>query len=166
MRRVLQPRQFRRARRGWVLGMLPALLWGASASAAKVSTTRAVAKPAASAATTAGCRDGWHRVGTVKDPALRRTWAVVASCLHPAWPAHLELAGQWQVLPGWVPAGSRVVLRSPSTVTAMRLDGTTVTPGRVGQAVTVRLIDGVRVRATLITPESAEIATVAHWRQP
>lgn len=166
MKRVVQQRWFRLASRGWMVALLPALLWVGPADAVKMQTSRAAAQQAKHPRSMAGCRDGWHRVGTIKDPTLRRTWAVVASCSHPAWPAHLEPANRWQRLAAWVPAGSRIILSSPGSVTAMHLDGRTVTPARVGQAVTVRLTDGVRVRAKLINPESAEMAVVMHWRQP
>lgn len=113
----------------------------------------------------AGCRDGWHRVGTLKDPALRRTWAVVASCKHPAQPAHLEPADQWPQPAAWVPAGSDVVVASPESMTAMRLEARTVTPGRLGQTVTARLINGVRIRVKLTARHRATMATMTRWRR-
>lgn len=166
MERVMQRRWFRLAAQGWMVAMILALLWVTPVDAVKMQTSRDAIQQATHPTSMARCRDGWHRVGTVRDPVLRRTWAVVASCSHPAWPAHLEPANRWQGLAAWVPAGSQVVLRSQGSVTAMHLDGRTVTPARVGQAVMVRLTDGVRIRAKLITPKSAEMATVMHWRQP
>lgn len=135
--------------------LLPARVWAA---------TLAGGKQGATAASEAGCHDGWRRVGTVEDPTLKRSWAVVASCLHPAWPARLEPASRWKALPQWVPAGSRVTVTAPEGVTSMRLTGRTLAPGRVGQAVGVRLIDGVRVRARLTAADRAEIGTAARWR--
>lgn len=136
------------------LWLLPAGAWATSAGGVKVMT-----EPA-------GCRDGRRRVGTFHDPTLGRTWAVVASCRHPSWPAHLEPAGRWKALPPWVPAGRRVVVSSREAGTAMRLEGRTVTPGRVGQTVTVRLADGARVRGRLTAPGRAEMTTEMRWRQP
>lgn len=139
------------------LWLLPASGWAAPLSGGKaVTPSKAVAE--------AGCRDGWRRVGTMKDPTLRQSWAVVSSCAHPAWPAHLEPESRWKALPKWVPAGSRVTLTAPQGVTAMQLEGRTLTPGRVGQAVGVRLIDGARVRAKLLALDRAEMETVARWR--
>ena len=150
--------------------LLPVLLWSSSASAAKVVPSHAAAKLAPATGSLDGCHDGWRRVGTTEDPVLRREWAVVVSCSHPAWPAHLEPADQWRGMAAWVPAGSRVVLSSApghrQEVTAMHLIGKTLTPGRVGQGVTVRLIDGARVKAKLTSSGSAVITTAARWRQP
>lgn len=101
----------------------------------------------------------------MKDPALRRTWAVVANCKHPAWPAHLEPASHWQAMPAWVPAGSHVVVASSSTTTLMRLQGKTLTPGRVGQMVSAHLSDGAQVRVRLTARNRAEMAAVMRWRQ-
>ena len=89
---------------------------------------------------------------------------MVESCAHPAWPARLEPAWRWKALPKWVPAGSRVTVTAPEGVTSMRLDGKTLTPGRVGQVVGVRLIDGVRVRAKLMAADRAEMETAVRWR--
>jgi hypothetical protein len=97
------------------------------------------------------------------DRTLGRRWAVVASCTHPAWPAHLESASRWKALPEWVPAGSRVLVTSPGAGTVMRLDGETVAPGRVGQVVGVRLIDRALVKARLVAPGMAEMETAAGW---
>ena len=152
--KVLQQRVFRLAVVLLGLLMLPAMLWAAPANAEKATGSQA------------GCRDGWRRVGTRRDATLDRTWAVVASCRHPAWPARLEPASRWTALPKWVPAGSRVAVTSEGAVTAMRLKGRTVSPGRVGQTVTVRLTGGLRVRAKLTAADRAEMAPVLRWRQP
>ena len=119
--------------------------------------------PTRTAAAQKGCRDGWRRVGTMRDKTLGRSWAVVASCLHPAWPAHLEPASRWKALPERVPAGSEVVVTSRGGLTSMRLEGRTVAPGRVGQTVGVRLINHVLVEARLMAPGLAEMETVARW---
>lgn len=167
MKRVWQHGKFR-VLRGAVWAVAGMLLLPASVWAAQSATGSGAAVPRASSAQwakpVAGCRDGWRRVGTVKDPTLGRSWAVVSSCAHPAWPAHLEPTSRWKALPKWVPAGSRVTLTAPEGVTAMRLEGRTLTPGRVGQAVGVRLIDGARVRAKLLALDRAEMETAARWR--
>ena len=133
------------------LWLLPGSAWAAGSGGTKTTAAEA------------GCRDGWRRVGTMKDRTLRRSWAVVASCEHPAWPAHLEPASQWKALPERVPAGSKVVVTSTESLTSMRLEGQTVAPGRVGQTVGVRLINRVLVEARLVTPGLAVMETVARW---
>jgi hypothetical protein len=134
-----------------VLWLLPGCAWAASSGKTKI------------AAAQVGCRDGWRRVGTMRDKTLGRSWAVVASCLHPAWPAHLEPASQWKALPERVPAGSQVVVTSAGSLTSMRLEGRTVTPGRVGQTVGVRLINHVLVEARLMADGLAVMETMARW---
>ncbi|MGC8549981.1 MAG: hypothetical protein ACP5M4_09800 [Acidobacteriaceae bacterium] len=133
------------------LWLLPGCAWAASSGGRKT------------AAAEAGCRDGWRRVGTMRDKTLGRSWAVVASCEHPAWPAHLEPASQWKALPERVSAGSKVVVTSAGGVTSMQLEGRTVAPGRVGQTVGVRLINRVLVEARLVAPGLAVMETVARW---
>ena len=156
---------FKQAKSGMVLGarcalmslwMPPACLWAAPQTGGK-QLSKVTAE--------AGCRDGWRRVGSVHDPTLDRSWAVVESCEHPAWPARLEPASRWKPLPKWVPAGSRVRVSSEGAMTAMRLEGRTLSPGRVGQKVMVRLRDGMRVRVKLTADNRAEMAPVLHWRQ-
>ena len=48
----------------------------------------------------------------------------------------------------------------------MHLEGWTIVPGRVGQPVTVRLMDGARVPVRLIAPGKAVMAMAARWRHP
>lgn len=114
----------------------------------------------------AGCVDGSRRVGTLKDSVLGRGWAVVVSCAHPGWPAHLEPEHAWDALPVWVPAGSSVRVHAGDGQVAMNLMAVTVVPGRVGQKVTVKLRDGARVAARLVSAEEAMLMPNRRWGQP
>jgi len=143
--------------------LILALLWLLPAGARAASSAAAVSSRTKAAAAQAGCRNGWRRVGTMRDGTLGRSWAVVASCDHPAWPAHLEPASRWKALPERVPAGSKVVVTSTGDVTSMRLEGRTVMPGRVGQTVGVRLMNHVLVQARLMADGLAEMENVARW---
>lgn len=120
------------------------------------------ARPAAPGSE-AGCRDGWRRVGTMKDPTLGRSWAVVANCEHPAWPARLEPAARWKPLPEWVPAGSQIVVVSPEGGSAIRLNAVTVAPGRVGESVGARLTNHALVRVRLTAPGAGNLEVRARW---
>jgi hypothetical protein len=116
--------------------------------------------------TRTGCVHGSRRVGTLKDAALGRRWAVVVNCAHPAWPAHLEPVKEWSALPLWVPAGTGIEVRAENGHMAMHLSGTTVMPGRVGDTVEVQLRGGSRVEARLQGGGLAALVPRHHWGQP
>lgn len=112
-----------------------------------------------------GCVHGSRRVGTLKDAALGRGWAVVVNCAHPAWPAHLEPVTEWSALPPWVPAGTGIEVRTENGHVSMHLSGKTVMPGRVGDTVQVQLSGGSRVEARLEGASVAALVPRHHWGQ-
>lgn len=113
-----------------------------------------------------GCVHGRRRVGTWKDAALGRRWAVIVNCAHPSWPAHLEPVQEWSALPLWVPAGTGMEVRTENGHVSMHLSGTTVMPGRVGETVEVELRGGSRVEARLEGDGVAALVPRHHWGQP
>jgi hypothetical protein len=105
-----------------------------------------------------------RRVGTLADSLQSRSWAVIADCRHPGWPAHLESAAGWAPLPAWVPAGRSLAVHARGS--EIEMDGRTLIPGRVGDTVRVRLRTGATVAARLEDGSRAALVVDPRWRQP
>lgn len=116
------------------------------------------------ASSSSGCIDGSRRVGTFRSPDLKREWAVIVDCAHPAWPAHLAPATAWPALPAWIPAGSKLRVYEVGSRVLINLEAVTLMPGRVGQKVKARLRDGARVEVRLVGREEAQFVPDEHWR--
>ncbi len=147
---------------GWI-GTVSVLALAASAVPGWCGSTSPSRDASIRPAHAAGCEHGSRRVGTRKDAALGRQWAVVVNCAHPDWPAHLEPAEAWHSLPAWVPAGTKIEVRAGSGHVVMNLSGKTVAPGHVGQAVMVQLLGGSRVAARLTGTQEATLIPRRHW---
>jgi hypothetical protein len=111
-----------------------------------------------------GCAAGQagRRVGTLADGA--QSWAVIADCRHPGWPARLEPATGWAPLPAWVPAGTSLAVEGREA--EIEMDGKTLVPARVGETVRVRLRTGAAVTARLEDRTRAVLVVGRRWRQP
>lgn len=126
----------------------------------------------------------WTLDHYVYDASLKRDWAVLIDCNHPAAPARMSLASsataslqidksmarndKRNVAPIIVKAGTAVeVSNSMNARTAMRLSGIATQTGFLGQSIRIRLNASGRFITGLVRgPHSVELASAAKplWR--
>jgi hypothetical protein len=123
-----------------------------------------------------GCRDGYRRLGALRDFALGNAWTVYANCAHPEMP-RLAVADGGQSESGWpepafparsraapaaaapvVAAGAQVRLWKRDGVAAIDLQGAALESGAAGARIRVRVAPGGKVlRGTVRGPGSVEL---------
>lgn len=103
------------------------------------------------------------RSGTMTEPG-GRTWAVVRDCRHPGWPAHLEPAALWADLPARVPQDSAITVTLPGCDAI--LSAKTAAPGRVGDLVPARLINGALRPVRLTSAKGGRVEIAGGSAQP
>jgi hypothetical protein len=150
-----------------------------------VAAAAALAWVPASAAGVSGCDRGYRRQGAIFDYALRREWAVYASCAHPEAPrvavaldrnddrnegrnesragapgrgAAAESAAFAPPPPPVVRSGARVRLWRRSATASVELAATALEDGAAGAAIRVRTADGGAIlRGRVRAPGSVEL---------